>query len=119
MYGKKIVAYMGNGTISGKHLLATMTKAFGNTDFEIYIATKEIDAFQQNNIHVAKRFDFEKLLPEAIAFVSHGGQNSMMQSLLNGVPLIVCPGRVFERQYNAASIEKLQAGVYLKETEFP
>jgi hypothetical protein len=116
--GKRIVAYMGNGTISGKHLLATMTKAFGNTDFEIYIATKEIRAFQRNNIHVAQRFDFDKLLPEAISFISHGGQNSMMQSLLNGVPLIVCPGRVFERQYNAASIERLQAGVFLKETEF-
>ena len=94
----KIIAYMGNGTISPKKVIYNLTKAFEQTNFQIYIATEQVKPYKKNNINVDKRFDFSELMPEAIAYINHGGQNSIMTGLIYGVPQIICPGNVFERQ---------------------
>ncbi|NRT72876.1 glycosyltransferase [Clostridium beijerinckii] len=114
----KIIAYMGNGTILPKKVIYTLTQAFEQTNFQIYIATEQVKPYTKNNINVDKRFDFSKLMPEAIAYINHGGQNSIMTGLIYGVPQIVCPGNVFERKYNAASISNLKAGVSLETNIF-
>ncbi|WP_368489687.1 hypothetical protein [Clostridium sp. BJN0013] len=36
------------------------------------------------HINIDKRFDFSKLMPEAIAYINHGGQNSIMTGLMYG-----------------------------------
>jgi UDP:flavonoid glycosyltransferase YjiC (YdhE family) len=109
---------MGNGTILPKKVIYTLTQAFEQTNFQIYIATEQVKPYTKNNINVDKRFDFSKLMPEAIAYINHGGQNSIMTGLIYGVPQIVCPGNVFERKYNAASISNLKAGVSLETNIF-
>ncbi|MBE6088349.1 MAG: UDP-glucoronosyl and UDP-glucosyl transferase [Clostridium beijerinckii] len=114
----KIIAYMGNGTILPKKVIYTLTQAFEQTNFQIYIATEQVKPYKKNNINVDKRFDFSKLMPESIAYINHGGQNSIMTGLIYGVPQIVCPGNVFERKYNAASISNLKAGVSLETNIF-
>lgn len=114
----KIIAYMGTGTISSKKVIDNLTEAFEKTNFQIYIATEQIKPYKKNNIIVDKRFDFSKLMPEAVAYINHGGQNSIMTGLIYGVPQIVCPGNVFERRYNAASIANLKAGVSLETKDF-
>ena len=50
-------------------------------------------------------------MPQALVYLNHGGQNSVMTGLIYGVPQIIFPGNIFERQYNAASIEQLKAGL--------
>lgn len=57
-------------------------------------------------------------MPEAAAYINHGGQNSVMTGLMYGVPQIVCPGNGFERRYNAASMVNLKAGVSLESNDF-
>ncbi|AJG99435.1 UDP-glucoronosyl and UDP-glucosyl transferase [Clostridium beijerinckii] len=114
----KIVAYMGNGTISPMKLIEELTKAFENSKYEVYIATEEVEPYKKNNININKRFDFNKLMPEAMAYINHGGQNSIMTGLMYGVPQIICPGNVFERKYNASSIVKLNAGKILEAKDF-
>lgn len=109
---------MGNGTISPKEVIYNLTKAFEQTNFQIYIATEQVKPYKKNNINVDKRFDFSKLMPEAIAYINHGGQNSIMTGFIYGVPQIVCPGNVFERRYNAASMANLKAGVSLEKNNF-
>ena len=42
--------------------------------------------------------------------ICHGGQNTIIQSLLHGVPLIVFPGAIFERRFNARLVEENGAG---------
>lgn len=108
---KKIIAYFGTGTISGKKVVETLTEAFYDTDTEVYISTSQVKAFQNKNIFVDKQFDFSELMPQAVVYLNHGGQNSIMTGLSYGVPQIICPGNVFERQYNAASIQNLKAGL--------
>ena len=42
----------------------------------------------------------------------------MMDALRYGVPQLICPGKVFERKYNASSVTRQGAGITLDETDF-
>ncbi|GFZ34555.1 hypothetical protein CSC2_50810 [Clostridium zeae] len=114
----KIIAYMGFGTINITTMIDNLTKAFENTNIEVYIATRQVKPYKRNNIIVDERFDFNQLMPEAIAYINHGGQNSIMTGLIYGVPQIIYPGNVFERRYNASSIVNLKAGISLEVNGF-
>ncbi len=52
------------------------------------------------------------VLEQAELFITHGGMNSISESVMYGVPMIVVPNTI-EQAINAARIEKLQAGLYL------
>lgn len=56
-----------------------------------------------------------KVLREADVFITHGGMNSISESVLLNVPMIVVPNTV-EQATNAARVEQLQAGLYLDHT---
>ena len=113
-----IVVYMGNGSITYPRQLSVLKQAFQGTDYQIYIASYQADPADHDNIHVAKRFDFKILFPRAVAFINHGGQNSILSGIMSGVPQIVFPGNVFERQYNAASVEQVGVGRSLPDSQF-
>ena len=51
-------------------------------------------------------------------FINHGGQNSITDALINGVPLLICPGKVFERRYNAQSVVNTGAGLEISYSDF-
>lgn len=114
----KIIAYMGNGTITPKTVIRELTKAFEKSKYQVYIASEQAEPYEKDNIIVGKRFHFNELMPEAAAFINHGGQNSIMTGLLYATPQIVCAGNIFERRYNASSIVKLKAGISLDAKEF-
>lgn len=113
----RVLFYMGNGAITTKRLMDT-AKAMADGPYELFVAAAGQPPLETPRLHVAPKFDFSKLLPSSTAFINHGGQNSIMQSLLSGVPLVMIPGEVFERDYNARSVVKLGAGVRLEERNF-
>ena len=113
-----ILVYMGNGTVSPKKMLNEIKDAFIGTEYEVYIASLGLEKSDYENIHVDKRWDFSKLLNNAVLFINHGGQNSMIDGLIYGVPQLICPGRVFERIYNGKSVENLGAAKVLSIDEF-
>ena len=113
-----ILVYMGNGTISPKKMLNEIKDAFIGTEYEIYIASLALEKQDYENIHADKRWDFSKLINDAVLFINHGGQNSMIDGLIYGVPQLICPGRVFERIYNGKSVENLGAAKVLALDEF-
>ena len=115
---EKIVVYMGNGTISAKIMKKVITQAFSGSRYEVYIASSYLEKEDAGNIHVAPRWDFEELLEEAVIFINHGGQNSIADGLIHGVPQIVVPGNVFERRYNAECLEKSNAGAVVAAGQF-
>ena len=114
----KILVYMGNGTIPAKKMRRVICEAFEHSDYEIYIASSYLKKEDWENVHIAPRWDFHTLLEEAVLFIHHGGQNSMVDGLLHGVPQLVVPGKVFERKYNAKSIAEHHAGLVIEEHEF-
>lgn len=113
-----IIAYVGMGTLPPKLLVETLTQAFRSTLYSVYIASAQIKPHTDGNIIVGRRFDFSALMPNAAVYINHGGQNSIMTGLLSGVPQIVCPGRVFERKYNAQSVVSLCAGIQMEAENF-
>lgn len=108
---KRIVGYTGSGGISPKRLIYALSEAFAGTEYETYLSTKAVKPFTKGAMHVDSWFDFDKLLPEALVYVHHGGQNSVVSGLLHGVPQIICAGEHYERRYNGFSIEQVHAGV--------
>jgi UDP:flavonoid glycosyltransferase YjiC (YdhE family) len=113
-----VVVYMGNGTIVPRQQLDVLSRAFTNEQFSVCLASEQLPPGQVGPVEVAERFDFATLLPRAAVFINHGGQNSVMDGLIAGVPQLVCPGLVFERIYNARSIAELGAGQVLDHRSF-
>ena len=109
---------MGNGTISPNKMLKEIKEAFIGSEYEVYIASLALEKSDYENIHVDKRWDFSKLLNNAVLFINHGGQNSIIDGLIYGVPQLICPGKVFERIYNGKSVEKVGSGKVLEHNQF-
>ena len=64
----KIIAYMGNGTISVKKMLKEVSAAFAGSRYEVFIAGHGLKDSTNANIHTAPYFDF--LIPSAGRVVS-------------------------------------------------
>ncbi len=60
----------------------------------------------------------DDILPDADWTICHGGQNTVVQSLLHDVPLLIFPGPIFERRYNAAKIQAAAAGRLCELSDF-
>ena len=114
----KILAYVGNGTISVKKLQKEVSAAFKGSRYDVYVTGHGLKEADDGNIHTSPYMDFSQLLPECVLFINHGGQNSITDALINGVPLIICPGKVFERRYNAQSVVNTGAGLEISYSDF-
>lgn len=114
----KILVYMGNGTIAQNKMIKVISSAFHNSPFEVYIAGSGLQKSDINNIHMDSYFCFDELLATAVLFINHGGQNSVIDGLIYGVPQLICPGKVFERKFNASSVVTNKAGLAVSYKEF-
>jgi len=114
----KILVYMGNGTVPAKKMRSEVIRAFEGSPYEVYIASSYLKEETRGNIHIAPRWDFNEYLEEAVLFINHGGQNSIVDGLLHGVPQLIVPGKVFERRFNAGSVVKNNAGIMLPHKEW-
>ena len=57
-----------------------------------------------------------EVLQRAAAFVTHGGMNSVSESSLHGVPVVVIP-QMGEQQVIGRRVEELGAGLYVSKAE--
>lgn len=108
-----IIAYLGTGSVPQRTVERTIVAALGDFGCDVYVAGCEAQR-QEGSVQFAPRFEFGELLTRACCFVHHGGQNSTMDAFAHGVPQIIVPGRVFERMYNAESVERAGAGIRLR-----
>ena len=107
-----IVVYLGAGSVPQRDIQRVVSAALAGYDGEVYVAGCETE-HQEGNVRFAPRFEFSQLLPRACCFIHHGGQNSTMDAFAYGAPQVIVPGHVFERMYNADSVERAGAGVRL------
>jgi hypothetical protein len=116
---KNVIFYLGTGTIGYDKTVKVAIETFKDSNYQVYVAVPPRKKYAAlKNIHIQERFDFSKLMPDCVAFINHGGQNSIMTGLIYGVPQIIFPGKVFERKYNAHSIENIGAGFQCAESDF-
>jgi len=107
-----VVVYLGAGSVPQRAIEGAVKSAFRDFEGNVFVAGCQHE-YQERNLHFAPRFDFQELLPRACCFVHHGGQNSTADAFAYGTPQIIVPGRVFERIFNAKSVERVGAGIKL------
>lgn len=111
-----VVAYFGNGAITPRRGFAILAEALRGSGLDLYVAG--LPERHAAHLHTAPRFDFSELLPRTAVFVNHGGQNSMMDGIAYGSPQIICPGKVFERRFNAKAAGRCGIGLSLEQSCF-
>ncbi|MBN1438524.1 MAG: hypothetical protein JW929_03865 [Anaerolineales bacterium] len=63
-------------------------------------------------------WDAENLLPHCDWTFCHGGHNTIIQSLAHKVPLLLFPGPIFERRFNAERVQAAGAGRFGEAPDF-
>lgn len=111
-----VVAYFGNGAVTLRRGFAVLAEALRGSGLDLYVAG--LPESHAAHLRTAPRFDFSELLPRTAIFVNHGGQNSMMDGIAYGSPQLICPGKVFERRFNAKAAERCGIGLSLEQSCF-
>ncbi|KAF0984394.1 hypothetical protein FDP41_000293 [Naegleria fowleri] len=71
-----------------------------------------------NYTHFSNWYNGDELSAISELTMSHGGANSVVQSLYFGVPTLVNSGYMFERAFNGYSAQKVGGGLLLDPEEF-
>ena len=116
----KRIIYISLGTIFNDNLAFynECFKAFGNTNDQVVLSVGKkinIDALQNipSNFIVRQYVNQLEILQKASLFITHGGMNSVSESLYFGVPLIVIPMSA-DQPAIAKRVNALGAGLYLE-----
>lgn len=115
---KYILVYLGLAVFPSKKVVKVCIEAFKDLPYEVLIGAREIKERDIGNIKIKKYISFEKYFPQALVYINHGGQNSCMSGILNGVPQINFPGFINERRFNAEGISRVNAGLFCEKEDF-
>jgi MGT family glycosyltransferase len=122
-YPKEAVVYISLGTIHSDNadFFNLCFDTFGDSKINILMATgKGTDSFKDlistRKITIPENFIIEEFFPQQSIlhfcdlFITHGGMNSVNESLYHGVPLLVLPHHL-EQGANAKRIEEFKLGL--------
>jgi MGT family glycosyltransferase len=114
--GRKSVIYISLGTVFNKRpdLFRKIIESIDITDLEIVVAAGKSYDFLRGkqwkpNVNIQKFVHQAEVLQDASVFITHGGKNSINESMEAGVPMILFPAGG-EQQYNADLAEWLGIG---------
>jgi UDP:flavonoid glycosyltransferase YjiC (YdhE family) len=115
-----VFAYLGTGSLSIRALRAVLPRVFpADGAWRCVVAAQAFRRVERvAGVEFRPYVDAESILPCCDWTICHGGQNTIMQSLQHGVPLILFPGSVFERRYNAEKVQAAGAGVLRERAQF-
>ncbi len=115
-----IFVYVGTGSITLQKLDSVLPRVFSGIDNTLCVVGSPAinKAYQKGGVHFYPHVSAQKILPYCDWTICHGGQNTITESLLAGVPLIIFPGNIWERQYNGQKIEIAGAGRMGKRKNF-
>ncbi|MGM1049084.1 MAG: macrolide family glycosyltransferase [Bacillota bacterium] len=113
--------YIAFGTIlhNLSELYQTCFDALGNSKYQVVMSLGIQTDFSSlgpvpDNFIVRTFVPQLKLLNRADAFITHGGANSIYESLCSAVPMIVLP-QVFDEFMGALMVERSGTGIYLRD----
>lgn len=73
---------------------------------------------QYDNIKFERYLPVASIMKDTRLVIFHGGQDTMLTTLIHGIPSLTIPGNHFERDYNATNLEKLGVSKKLSITSF-
>ncbi|MEU9254848.1 macrolide family glycosyltransferase [Streptomyces sp. NPDC048270] len=108
---------LGTAATGWAEFFRTAVTAFGDTEWDVVMAVGDhLDAADLGplpaNFDVRRHVPQLEVLRHAKLFVTHGGMNSVMESLYNGVPMVVVP-QMNEQKANALRVDELGLGRHL------
>jgi len=115
-----VFVYVGTGSVSLNVLQKVLPRLFpSDSDWRCFVGAQSIgESYQRGGVSFRPYVPADLLLPRCEWTICHGGQNTIIQSLLHGVPLIIFPGPIFERRYNARKVEEAGVGVMGEVNQF-
>ena len=115
-----IFVYLGTGAVPFKTARKILPQVFPeNGKYICLVAAQSVTAIEHiGGVEFHPYVPPVDVLPHCDWTICHGGQNTIIQSLINGVPLIIFPGPIFERRFNARKIQVAGAGLMGELNEF-
>lgn len=115
-----VFVYMGTGTVSLDRIEKVLPKLFpADGGLTCLVGGHTVKrAYRLNAVEFRPYIPAETVLSRCDWTLCHGGQNTIVQSLRQGVPLIIFPGPVFERRFNARRVQRARAGVVGEVNQF-
>lgn len=108
-----VFAYTGTGSISLADVRRVLPSIFPEGgDLDCLVGGQSIAAPERiGAVQFRPYIPVEAILPACDWVLCHGGQNTIIQALRRGVPLIIFPGPIFERRFNARKVQEAGAGL--------
>jgi UDP:flavonoid glycosyltransferase YjiC (YdhE family) len=107
-----VFAYLGSGSLSLDMLRKVLPQAFpAESKTTCLVGIQSISRPESiGNVQFLPYINTQAVLPHCDWTLCHGGQNTVIQSLMNSVPLMIFPGSIYERRYNARKVQAAGAG---------
>jgi UDP:flavonoid glycosyltransferase YjiC (YdhE family) len=107
-----VFAYFGSGSLPLDALRNVLPQAFpGDSKTICLVGSQSISRPETHgNVKFLPYVDTRAVLPHCDWTLCHGGQNTIIQSLMNSVPMMIFPGPIFERRFNASKVQAAGAG---------
>ncbi|MBN1313437.1 MAG: hypothetical protein JXB30_18665 [Anaerolineae bacterium] len=108
-----VFVYVGTGTIGLDKLEKVLSQVFpAGGELRCLVGVRGIrQSYRLNDVEFRPYFPAEVVLAQCEWTLCHGGQNTVIRSLRQDVPLILFPGPVFERRFNARKTWEAGAAV--------
>ena len=115
-----VFAYLGTGSLSMEVIQQVLPQVFPESGkMRCLVSAQSITQLRKiAGVEFWPYLSVESLLPYCDWTLCHGGQNTLIQSLRRGVPLLFFPGPIFERRYNARKVEQNGAGLMGEVNQF-
>lgn len=111
--GKRYVfVYVGTGSVALPALRSVLPQVFpADGKMRCVVGAQSVEMVERvGGVEFRRYVPAGALLPHCDWVICHGGQNTIVQSLRAGVPLLVFPGPIFERRFNARKVQAAGAG---------
>ena len=108
-----VFVYTGTGSISLNELEKLLPRLFpANSEVACLVGAQSVKRPRRlGEVEFRPYVPAEAFLPYCDWTICHGGQNTIVQSLRRGVPLICFPGPIFERRFNSQKVSEAGAGL--------
>lgn len=118
---KTVLVSLGTAACGWSEFFPLIVDALGDTEWHVVLSTGATTTPDElgdlpSNIEAHQRVPQLDVLRHVDAFVTHGGMNSLMESLYHGVPLVVFP-QMNEQRANAIRVAELGVGVALERAD--
>jgi len=113
--GKRYVfVYVGTGSVKLKTLRDVLPRVFpAESETLCLVGSQGVQHEERlGNVIFRSFWDADGLMPLCEWVLCHGGHNTIIQALMNGVPLLMFPGPIFERRFNAQMVASAGAGYF-------